>query len=123
MNIGRVIIEMDGSAYFDGDLIGKASRVAISQDLDGRHGSISIFPMDRSVDFMAIARDMALYNLQTTFDFDGEFWPNSYVKEGKWLAEMPGKDGIIVVSDLGVAASGEQEPDEHSGDYTLLGTY
>jgi hypothetical protein len=122
MKIGRISIEADGSAHFDGVLIGKISRLVIDQDALSRRGSISISPVDRSVDFIPIAREMAMHNLLATFDFDGEFWPNSYTREGQWYAETSTSAGIIT-NELGVSAAIPAEYDEHYGKDTMLGTY
>lgn len=122
MKIGRVSIEEDSSVHLDGILVGKVSRLVIDQDSVGRRGSLSVTPVDSSVDFIPIAREMAMYNLLATFDFDGEFWPNSYTRDGQWYAETSTSAGIVT-SELGVSAAIPMEYDEHYGKDTMLGTY
>lgn len=93
MNIGKLSIGNDGAVTFDGNSIGRITKLFIEQDTYGRSGSVSISPVDNSIDMIGIARDLATSNLCVTFDFRQAFWPNSFVRDGEWHIEIPSSTG------------------------------
>jgi hypothetical protein len=104
MNIGKLNIGNDGAVTFDGSSIGRITKLFIEQDAYGRSGSVSIFPVDSSIDMLEIARDLATSNLCVTFDFSQSFWPNSFVRDGEWHIEIPSSTGgDTQIISLGVA--------------------
>jgi len=112
MNIGRISISKDGVVSFDGAAVGHIAKLFIEQNARGRSGSVSIFPADRSLDMVGIARDLAINNLCVTFDFKESFWPNSFIKNDEWHIEITsGADGAIQVIPLGIPRSASCDPD------------
>lgn len=104
MNIGKLNIGNDGAVTFDGNSVGRIAKLFIEQDAYGRSGSVSIFPVDNSIDMVEIARDLATSNLCVTFDFSQSFWPNSFVRDGEWHIEIPSSTGSDTqIIPLGVA--------------------
>lgn len=112
MNIGRLSIAKDGVVCFDGAAVGRIAKLFIEQNARGRSGSVSIFPADRSLDMVGIARDLAIDNLCVTFDFKDSFWPNSFIKNDEWHIEVTsGPEGIIQVIPLGISRAASCDPD------------
>lgn len=124
MNIGRLSISKDGEVSFDGQVVGRIAKLFVEQSAYGRSGSVSIFPKDRSLDMVGIARDLATNNLCVTFDFKESFWPNSFIKNDEWHIEIPsGNDDITQVIPLGISRAASSEPDLFEAEDLMISGY
>lgn len=124
MNIGKVTIGSGGAVSFDGVHIGHIANLIVEQDIYGRHGSVSIVPVDNSLDMVAIAKDLAESNLCVTFDFKQSFWANSFAKDGEWHIELPASTATgTEVIPLGIKKTSSPGPDLSDPEDLMLGIY
>ena len=110
MQIGRLKIDGEGRVFFDGQNIGCITSMDLHQKRNLRHGNIGIQPNGRDLSFVEISTELAAHGLSTSFDFYGEFWPNSFIRNGQWFAEIPDGKKTVVVP-LNISAPTPQEPE------------
>lgn len=118
MNIGNLSISPTGHVFYGVELIGTAVRFEFRCAGPVRSGHLSIRPCECSLAPEALASHLAHNGLSLSIDIYGEFWPNSYVRDGHWFFEAaPGE-----IVPLNIAAQKPQEEEEHF-DACLTGVY
>lgn len=110
MNIGKIKINLDGSVLFNNRHIGSVSALSLHQRPGVRHGNVGIQPSVKDISFTEVATELAAHSLSVTFDFYGEFWSNSFIRDGQWFAEIPDGNKTVVVP-LNISAPIPEEPE------------
>ena len=112
MNIGNISISQTGHVFFNTKLVGTVARFDFHARLSAQCGHLSLSPCESDEDMQIMAKELATSGISLSLDFYGEFWPNSYVKDGMWHMEIaPGK-----IVPLDIRANLTEASEENSDD-------
>jgi len=95
LNIGGGVRLDDEKVYLLDRPVGRISDLKLSWKENQISGNVSVIPSG-VMSFVEFAAALAAVDISAEYHVPGEFWPNSYKRNGEWYAEY--WDGRFVVT-------------------------